>query len=328
MPDSPAGNPPKTATSSKRHFIRSGGEFVTRVALPDGWPKDIDLPGSTSAVQYDADAEELRCVGCLSADWCDRLLSAAGQTHPNFSRAILTLYDESHLAPITDQYAYNPVYLKVDHHVVPDLMLSANVQLGGDQGELVLQMTDGRELVACVFDNSQRTVELLVESAGDAVRTAAWPLVLDEGPVLIEMSQFDRQVLVAVNGQLLFEPWTYEDGDVDEMALRRPVRIGVRNLAARLADLKLSRDIYYTAGKGLHAIDEPCQLHPEEYFVLGDNSPVSLDSRSWSDPAVPAILLLGKPFLVHLPSRPGKVRIGDHTVHVRIPDVTRIRYIQ
>jgi len=30
----------------------------------------------------------------------------------------------------------------------------------------------------------------------------------------------------------------------------------------------------------------PVKLGPAEYFVLGDNSPVSIDIRSWENPAV------------------------------------------
>jgi hypothetical protein len=62
--------------------------------------------------------------------------------------------------------------------------------------------------------------------------------------------------------------------------------------------------------------------------VLGDNSPVSFDSRSWDNPAITDEMFLGKPILVHLPSRPGEFQIGGHTLQVRIPDLSRIRYIR
>jgi hypothetical protein len=39
-------------------------------------------------------------------------------------------------------------------------------------------------------------------------------------------------------------------------------------------------------------------------------------------------LLVGKPFIVHLPSRPGKLTIGGWELPIRIPDVRRIRYIR
>ena len=66
-------------------------------------------------------------------------------------------------------------------------------------------------------------------------------------------------------------------------------------------------------------------LGPGEFFVLGDNSPLSEDSRYWQQgPVVPAHCLVGKPFLVHLPSR--LVTFGR--LHFQVPDLERIRYIR
>jgi hypothetical protein len=62
--------------------------------------------------------------------------------------------------------------------------------------------------------------------------------------------------------------------------------------------------------------------------MLGDNSPVSLDSRAWSEPAVPRSLLVGRPFVVHLPSRPLSLGLGGREVVLRVPDLSRVRYIR
>ena len=76
-----------------------------------------------------------------------------------------------------------------------------------------------------------------------------------------------------------------------------------------VSELRIYRDIYYTSSlantpRQGHALRSPVQLGPDEYFVLGDNSPVSNDSRFWTgSPVVPGSMLLGKPFLVHLPGR-------------------------
>jgi hypothetical protein len=37
--------------------------------------------------------------------------------------------------------------------------------------------------------------------------------------------------------------------------------------------------------------------------------------------------LIGKPLVVHLPSRPGEFRLAGSTHYVRIPDFSRMRYI-
>ena len=66
----------------------------------------------------------------------------------------------------------------------------------------------------------------------------------------------------------------------------------------------------------------------DEYFALGDNSPVSVDSRCWESPGVPERSLIGKPFVVHLPSRPGRIALGGKVTYVRVPDFSRVRYIR
>ncbi|MBL9081056.1 MAG: signal peptidase I [Planctomycetales bacterium] len=67
------------------------------------------------------------------------------------------------------------------------------------------------------------------------------------------------------------------------------------------------------------------KLAEDEYFMLGDNPPISDDSRLWkAGPGVAAQLIVGKPFIVHFPLR---------TVHwygrpVHVPDLANIRYIR
>ncbi len=92
--------------------------------------------------------------------------------------------------------------------------------------------------------------------------------------------------------------------------------------------LRVYRDIYYTRGMGRNAIDQPIQLGEDEFFVLGDNSPGSNDGRNWLQGAIQRSQLIGKPFVVHLPSRPGRISLGGFTRYIRVPDFSRIRYIR
>ena len=143
-------------------------------------------------------------------------------------------------------------------------------------------------------------------------------------PLLIEMSLFDRQVLVAINGHPVFQPVTLKSIPKGTPAPRRPVRFGASLLTARVENLKLFRDIYYTQKGSTNKFT----VGEDEFFVLGDNSPISADSRVWPHSGVHRSLLLGKPFLVHLPSRPGRLNLGKFEMRVRIPDFSRIRYIR
>jgi hypothetical protein len=107
----------------------------------------------------------------------------------------------------------------------------------------------------------------------------------------------------------------------------QPVQLGAAGVDLSVSHLRLYRDVHYTA-KRLSSQDRFATLGPEEFFVLGDNSPVSVDSRVWESPAIPRELLVGKPFLVHLPSRQSRLEIAGNAHHIRIPDFSRIRYIR
>ena len=95
----------------------------------------------------------------------------------------------------------------------------------------------------------------------------------------------------------------------------------------RISELRLFRDVYYTPGRRRNAVSSNCVVPANSYFVMGDNSPVSSDSRNWDQPFVPDHLLIGKPFIVHLPSRPGAVNSGGGRLSLRLPDFKRIRLI-
>ncbi len=107
-----------------------------------------------------------------------------------------------------------------------------------------------------------------------------------------------------------------------------PVRFGAVGGAFRIQELRLYRDVHYVSEAGQHAIDSPHQLGDDEFFFLGDNSPVSLDSRGWKSPAVPRRLIVGKPLMVHLPSKPTRIRIGEDVSYIRLPDLDRMRWIR
>jgi signal peptidase I len=91
----------------------------------------------------------------------------------------------------------------------------------------------------------------------------------------------------------------------------------------------VDRDVYSTtesgAGRGRGIEGDPRVLMADEFFVLGDNSPNSSDSRRWeNEPFVSRDHLIGKAFFVYWPSAgpaPGlPVRI--------VPKVTDFRFIR
>ena len=305
-----------------RHWIRSGGGQRTTVVLRPGYER-LKLPhGISPTVTFDPQTRRLSCRGALSAASRDNLLALSHRS--DFAESVQRLYAESHLAPVTDVYGYNRPEIDSRRSVVRDLMMSLRLEVRGGQGTFRLQMTDGWHMYNCDLSAASRTVSLRIDDARKPVRSARLRAQVVSEPLHIEMSLMDRQVLVAVNGQQVFSPWNRDATDGNSRPPRRPVRIGVRNLSARVDDLELFRDVYYTRKNG----GRPFKLSANAYYVLGDNSPVSFDSRSWNHPAVTRDSFIGKPFLVHLPSRPGKIRLGRWKANIRVPDFSRIHYIR
>lgn len=310
-----------------RHWVRHGGFHATSVSLAR-WPDSLERPkNGFGPLRYDEDSQLLVCRGALSSDTRDRLLT--GQPEPEFKHAIERLYDASHIAPITDVYGYDRGREGQGRHEVRDLMLSARVTIRDEPGEFAIAMSDGTEEFQCVFAVESRKIRLIDVRTGRAMRTGRITSSMLGRPVCVEFSMMDRQLLVAIAGELPFEPWSYSGSGDRGPTPWRPVRFGAQGCEVEVGSLKLFRDVYYTDDTGRRAIDAPVHLRSNEYFVLGDNSPVSKDSRSWSERAIlTSEMLLGKPLVVHLPSRKQRFRIGSWQTEIRIPELSRIRYIR
>ena len=115
----------------------------------------------------------------------------------------------------------------------------------------------------------------------------------------------DRCVLLSIDGREPFAALNLPPA-TKRSPVTRPLVLGVKDGRVVVRHLRLFRDLHYTE-TGRNAVrGQVVRLGPDQYFVLGDNSPNSQDSRFWPDGgAVPARGLLGKPFVVHLPGRPG-----------------------
>ncbi|MCA9116416.1 MAG: signal peptidase I [Planctomycetaceae bacterium] len=319
-----------------RHWIRAGGNHSTRVHVAS----DIDdaslIELNLLPARYDPSTRQLECRGALPVEWYNRLVNAVDSDRA--ADAIERLYDDSHVGLVTDEYGYNQRSGSSSPRAVRDLMLVTEVQFydvqtgsqpnGSPSGSFRVQMNDGR--LTAEAEIRPASGEILLTLNGDRevpVRTGRLPVELSRRPFLLEMSMIDRQVHLAIDGEEVFTPWIISQTVPTGSVPRLPVRLGAVGLNLSVRNLQLYRDVHYTEGRAINAIHQPYQLGPAEYFMLGDNSPVSSDSRSWPVGAVPAELLLGKPFVVHLPSRPGRIHLGRRSLTVRIPDFSRMHYI-
>jgi signal peptidase I len=144
----------------------------------------------------------------------------------------------------------------------------------------------------------------------------------------VEMAFVDRRLSLAIDGSTPFEPVDLPPVE-GRRPVVRPVKLGVRGVKATISNFRLFRDIHYTES-GVNAVHDVVSLGPTEYFVLGDNSPNSDDSRFWKNRgAVSERSLIGKPFLAHWPSRVGSWKESGGRRELQLTlDWDRLRWLR
>jgi len=203
-------------------------------------------------------------------------------------------YEHPGGSPISDDLTYN-AQLSRPLNGVGDLMLSLLCSTE-EHGALAIEVSCCEPKLTVELDPVQETAVLYREDEQvHATRlTRALRAQLGRGPFLLEVSTFDRQLLLALEGQIVLRQ------PLDQLATKCPTAspFAIAPLGAKIAlsDLTLWRDLYYSplpVGVANAGPASRVDLSQDQYFVLGDNSPISLDSRTWGP--LPARLLLGRP---------------------------------
>ncbi len=244
--------------------------------------------------------------------------------------------EQARYAPVHDFNPYNGGELRGENRIA-DLMLEARLDLGAGVRSVVVRIDSGSDRFVVTLPvedvapiEVRRNGRLLIPDHPKAGLAATW---MRARPVLLEASVMDRRLMVALDDEPLFDPIDYENPASGPEAGESPVALGVRGGSLTVGDLRIYRDIYYTTAlanipRRPFGVDSPYLLGPDEFFVLGDNSPVSNDSRFWSaSPVVPGELFLGKPFLVHLPGQVVPLQVFGRSLYW-VPDPREIRYIR
>jgi signal peptidase I len=204
--------------------------------------------------------------------------------------------------PIRDEYAYNAGE-HADSECVHDFLVEADVQLSAGEGTLAFRLCDGHDWVE---------VRLPV-GAVQRCEAFTWPMAeprnlrkLADAAIgalqvgrryHLEMAFVDRRLT------LLLDDRAYLSVDLPEAKQRggvvRPFQMDAGGVQAALASFQLYRDVHY-GQQGQQAVHgKMVRLGVDQYFVLGDNSPHSEDSRHWPDEGRVAFRNLLGPLIGH-----------------------------
>jgi signal peptidase S26 family len=192
-------------------------------------------------------------------------------------------------APITDNDGYNQGEMRRPLNSVSDVVLSCRLRASGT-GQIVFAAINGDQRFEVEIEPRKR---LRLRCQGQMLVDRSFPLDPSRRPVEIEFGLCDQQVLLSADGRVLLH-YEYERPTASQPEPLHPLAIGTRGLGLSVDRLRVWRDIYYLDPRGLPRrwqLDSP--LDANHFAVLGDNQPVSIDSRHWEEPGVPRTVILG-----------------------------------
>jgi signal peptidase I len=148
------------------------------------------------------------------------------------------------------------------------------------------QREDGESTVLTLSQEGVPDVSTLVVRRGETEWSRPFAARLVPGrPTAVELECLDGEVYVHLDGEEVLHL------DVERELVDRAVfsgstqrfQVTARGGAVEIDDVRIDRDIYYTS-EGMNLLDDGEGLKVPEghYFMLGDNSPASSDSRKWT----------------------------------------------
>ncbi len=233
-------------------------------------------------------------------------------------------------------------------HWVGDLTLEADLEITkvSPGGAIRFELIEAGVAHRCTIDLESGSA---VFTRGDSELGRAVSPIKGPGHHQIQFANVDDRVSLIVNGRPVggegFEYDVHEPAPVPTVKDLAPAAVAVRDASIVASDLVVKRDIYYTQNPGridyglvwedhyprtavelFDFLADPTrfanlakigsheyEIGSDRYFMLGDNSPRSKDSRGWGlddsawDPGdrksweVPRQLITGKAFYVYWP---------------------------
>jgi len=198
-----------------------------------------------------------------------------------------------------------PTVLDKASHTVGDLYIGLDVRMEEGTGGISIFLQE----------DEYTTFELRLASEGTPARI--WtPVVQISGinsiltglPRLepgtthrIEISNVDDTVTFKFDDKVIHKTDYTEERPY--LLAEPEIKISARGIRTRIENITIKRDIYYTGdppdGRCADGPHDAIHIPEDSYFVLGDNSAFSADSRVWG--CVPRENLIGRAFLIFHP---------------------------
>lgn len=204
--------------------------------------------------------------------------------------------------PVRDDLASN-LSVSRQLNAVEDLMFEATVQ-SIRSAVFTTSINVSGIRVQTTVDTKERQVELLVQGEPSISRkpgTSRKPRIsrkidtIEPGPFTITLSTFDRQALIAIDGETIATAPLPEARNKSSSV--QQIELTLSRGTLDLSNPSLYRDIYWQpqaaasgGGRTRWRLDHDC------WFVMGDNQAISRDSRhpAWGEAGVPQSLIYGR----------------------------------
>jgi signal peptidase I len=251
-------------------------------------------------------------------------------------------------------------------HWVGDLAVECLLESRSDAGSVSLDLVEAGIRHTCTIDLATGQATLVGGEAADARRATVTTDIRGRGRWRLLFANVDDELSVFVNGRPVTAdpPFAWRRA-IDDAGEARPVLRGGRpgetrpddlapvGLTVTGADLTVSklrvlRDLYYVSSGTQAALlgrepEEAMVAYPleaDQFFMLGDNSSASKDSRAWGTPEHPIHhvdrrLLIGRALVVfwpHAVPTPWNVKLAERCGwELRLPclpNFARMRFVR